>query len=244
MQEASARRALITGASRGIGAAIARALARDGCAVTINYHSNSAAADALVADIVAAGGVAHALKADIADRDASMALVDAAAEKMGGLDILVCNAGVSVPVAFLETTPEMYDSLFDMTRGTFFAMQRASQVMADNGRIVAISTLGTRRVSFAPAYCASKTAIEQFCKGLAYELAPRGITVNAVLPGFTETDMLANQPEDFRGMMVGMTAMGRLGRPDDIAALVSFLVSADAGWVTAETISANGGVKP
>ena len=244
MREASVRRALITGASRGIGAAIARRLARDGCRVTINYHSNSNAADALVADIVSDGGVAYALQGDMADHVASMALVDTAAEKMGGLDILVCNAGVSVPAAFLETTPEMYDALFDIARGTFFAMQRTGQVMADNGRIVAISTLGTRRVSFAPAYCASKAAIEQFCRGLAYELAPRGITVNSVLPGFTETDMLANQPEDFKAMMVGMTAMDRLGKPEDIAALVSFLVSADAGWVTAETISANGGVKP
>lgn len=102
-----------------------------------------------------------------------MALVDSAAEKMGGLDILVCNAGVSASAAFMETTPEMYDALFDITRGAFFAMQRAGQVLADNSRIVALSTLGTRRVSFAPAYCGSKTAIEQFCKGLAYELAPR-----------------------------------------------------------------------
>lgn len=244
MHQGSVRRALVTGASRGIGAAIARRLARDGCAIAISYHSNSAAADALVAEIVSAGGVAHAFKADMADLNASKTLIDSAAEVMGGLDILVCNAGVSVPAAFLDTTPEMYDALFDIARGTFFAMQRAGQVMADNGRIVAISTLGTRRLSFAPAYCASKTAIEQFCKGLAYELAPRGITVNSVLPGFTETDMLAGQPEDFRAMMVGMTAMGRLGRPEDIAAVVGFLVSAEGGWVTAETMSANGGVRP
>lgn len=244
MQDVSARRALVTGASRGIGAAIARRLARDGCAVIINYRSDAAAADALIFDIVSAGGVAYPLQGDMADHDTAVALVDSAAEKMDGLDILVCNAGVSEPAAFLETTPEMYDALFDITRGTFFAMQRAGQVMADNGRIVAISTLGTRRVLSSPAYCASKTAIEQFCKGLAYELAPRGITVNSVLPGFTETDMLASLPEDFRAMMVGMTAMGRLGKPADIAALVSFLVSADGGWVTAETISANGGVRP
>ncbi|MBB6122392.1 SDR family oxidoreductase [Sphingobium subterraneum] len=244
MQDLPVRRALVTGGSRGIGAAIARRLARDGCTVTITYHSNSSAADELVADIASTGGVAYALQADTANLHASMASVDQAAELMGGLDILVCNAGVSVAAPFLETGPDMYDALFDITRGTFFAMQRAGQIIADHGRIVAISTLGTRRVSSSPAYCASKTAIEQFCKGLAYEVAPRGITVNAVLPGFTETDMLASLPADFKATMVGMTAMGRLGKSDEIAALVAFLVSSDGGWVTAETISANGGVKP
>ena len=237
------RRALVTGASRGIGAAIARRLADDGCTVVVNYRESESAARSVVADIESRGGTAHAVGADMADRKAATGLVDKAADLMGGLDILVCNAGIGNATPLLDTTPEDYDALFDIARGTFFALQRAGQLIDDGGRIIAVSTLGTRQAAAAPAYCASKIAIEQFCKGLAHEIAMRGITVNAVLPGFTKTGMLADLPEDYRKMMVDNTSMGRLGQPEDIAALVGFLAGADAGWITGEAISANGGAR-
>lgn len=236
------RVALVTGASRGIGRAIALRLATDRFRVAVNYVRDEAAAENLVEEIERAGGTAASFRADIADLDANRRLFEAAATHFGGLDVLVNNAGVAELGSFDAIGVGAYDRLFSITRGTYFAMQNGMRRLRDGGRIVNLSTGLTRNwAPMAAAYAGSKAAIEQFTRSLSKEAGARGITVNAVLPGVTRTDILgwatAEQLETARMQ----TSFGRLGEPQDIADIVAFLVSESARWITGQLIVANGG---
>src|SRR5918997_318177 len=234
---------LVTGASRGIGRAIAERLARDGANVVVNYARSADAAREVVSAIEVTGGRAAAVQADVSRVEDVRRLVRETVERFGRLDILVNNAGTAVYKPLMEAMEEDFDKTFALNaRGTFFAMQEAARRMADGGRIVSLSTGGT--VSGAPGasfYAGSKAAVEQFTKALAKEIGGRGITVNAVSPGFTDTDMLGDNPR-FKEIGAQMSPLGRLGKPEDVADVVGFLASEEARWITGQNVQAGGGV--
>jgi 3-oxoacyl-[acyl-carrier protein] reductase len=191
------KNALVTGASRGIGKAIAERLAGDGAAVVINYSRNEQLAQGVVNKILGKGGKAIAIQADIS-KSADVGRLFSEAEKaMGRLDIVVANAGVHILKTFVENTEADYDYIFDInTKGVFFALQQAARRVRDGGRIVVVSTGGTKmHFPNNSLYLGSKGAIEQFARSLAVELGPRNVTVNILSPGFTDTDMM---PEQYR----------------------------------------------
>ena len=235
--------ALVTGASRGIGRAIAERLARAGAMVVVNYARSADAAREVVPAKEATGGRAAAVQADVSRVEDVRRLVRETVERFGRLDILVNNAGTAVYKPLVEAMEEDFDKTFALNaRGTFFAMQEAARRMADGGRIVSLSTGGT--VAGAPGasfYAGSKAAVEQFTKALAKEIGGRGITVNAVSPGFTDTDMLGDNPQ-FKEMGAQLSPLGRLGRPEDVADVVGFLASEEARWITGQNVQAGGGV--
>jgi len=233
--------AIVTGASSGIGRAIAERLAADGALVVVNYLRSESKACAVVAGIQGKGGKAVAMQADISIvADARRLIVDTAAQ-FGRLDVLVNNAGKFVPKPLLDTTEADFDAQMALhAKGPYFAMQEAAKVMRDRGRIVNISSAGTKLHYYgATAYLGSRGALEQFTQGIAQELAPRGITVNTVAPGFTDTGILT---EPYRQMGIQLSPFKRLGTPEDIAEVVAFLVSDQARWVTGQTIQAGGGI--
>lgn len=239
------RTALVTGGSRGIGRATALRLARDGADVAITYAANAEAAERTVAEIAALGVRAHAERCDLRDITTIRPALDGVVKAFGRLDILVNNAGIGAGGPFAATSEAAYDALFAITKGVFFTLQAAMQVVAENGRIVNFSSGLTRNwAPAAAAYAGSKAAVEQFTRSLSKELGPRGITVNVVLPGVVETDMTANMPADRREHSRQQTSFGRLGRPEDIADVVAFLASDDARWITGQLIVANGGSTP
>jgi 3-oxoacyl-[acyl-carrier protein] reductase len=235
--------AIVTGASRGIGRAIAERLGRDGARVVLTYVSNEATAHEVVASIKSSGGEAQAVRADMKNLAEVRGMFDAAESRFGKVDILVNNAaGVNVFKPTEAMTIEDYDSMFLITRGVYFSLQEASKRLASNGRIVNISTAGTAMaMAGAGAYAGSKGAIEHFSMALAKELGPRGITVNTVRPGVTETDGLVLDAGSIQHL-VSQTPMGRLGKPADIAAAVALLVSDDAHWITGQNVAATGGI--
>ena len=233
--------ALVTGASSGIGRAIAERLARDGAAVVGNYRTNAEKARAVAERIVANGGTALAMQADMSRVAEAQRLVQDTVKQLHHLDILINNAGRFLPKSMEDTTEADFDAIMTLNaKGPYFAMQAAARVLRDGGRIVNISTALTH-LNFpnATAHLGSKAALEQYGKGLAQELAPRGITVNAVLPGFTDTGVLT---EHIRQVGIQMSPLKRLGLPADIADVVAFLVSEEARWLTGQTIHAGGGV--
>jgi 3-oxoacyl-[acyl-carrier protein] reductase len=237
--------ALVTGGSRGIGAAIVRRLAADGAVVTFTYASSEAAADEVVAEVKAAGGAAIAVRTDQADLSAIDGLFDRAAEPTGTLDIFVCNAAQAMVKPIADVTVEDYDELFATNvKGPYFAIQRAGRVLPDGGRIIALSTLNTvvpgPRISL---YAASKAALEQFVKIAAREYGPRAITVNTVSPGATDTDMFHDHnPPEAEDKLVGITALGRMGKPAEVADVVAFLAGPDSRWMTGQNLRATGGM--
>ena len=237
--------ALVTGGSRGIGAAIVRRLAADGAVVTFTYASNEAAAADVVAEVKAAGGEAVAIQADQADLTAVDELFDRAAEPTGTLDIFVCNAAQASVQLIADVTEDDFDTTFAANvKGPYFALQRAGRTLPDGGRIIAISTVNTALpgpgISL---YAASKGALEQFVKVAAREYGSRGITVNTVSPGATNTDMFHGaNPPDAEAALVGITALGRLGQPAEIADVVAFLAGPDSRWLTGQNIQASGGL--
>jgi len=245
MTEQHQRAAIVTGGSRGIGAAIARRLARDGIAVAINYASGQAAADALVAEIEAAGGRAIAVQADLADPATPARLFDAAEHAFGGVDILVNNAAV------MELGPlaEMSDAAFARqmsinVESVFRSLREAARRLRDGGRIVSFSStvVGLYQPGYG-VYAATKAAVEAMTHILAKELGSRRITVNAVAPGPVETRLfLEGKSEQQVRAIAAMNPFGRLGRPEDIASVVSFLTGRDGGWINGQIIRANGGV--
>lgn len=233
--------AIVTGASTGIGRAIAERFAEDGALVVVNHSKSPEKAQQVVIGIQAKGGKALAFQADMSRVSEARRLVRETVAQFGRLDILVNNAGKFMPKPMAETTEEEFDLLMALhAKGPYFAMQEAAQVLKDGGRIINVSTCATR-MSFpgATAYLGSKAALEQYTKGLAHELAPRGITVNTVSPGFTETGMMT---ESYRQMGLELSPLKRLGLPQDIADVVAFLVSDQARWLTGQTIQVGGGV--
>ena len=233
--------ALITGGSRGIGRAIAERLAAEGAAVVINYARSEQLAQEVVKAISAKGGKAIAIQADVSKPAEVRRLFNEAEKAMGGLDIVVANAGVYIVKPLIENTEADYDYIFDInTRGVFFTLQEAGRRVRDGGRIVVVSTGGTK-MHFAnmSLYLGSKGAIEQFARSLSRELGPRNVTVNVLSPGFTETDML---PEEYRDYGASLSPFNRVGAPQDIAEVAAFLASDAARWITGQNVQAGGGV--
>jgi 3-oxoacyl-[acyl-carrier protein] reductase len=233
--------AIVTGASSGIGRGIAERLAQNGASVVVNYAKSADKAKQVVAGIEAKGGKAVAIQADMSQAADARRLVKDAVKQFGRLDIVVNNAGDFLAKPLAETTEDEFDRLFALNaKGPYFVMQEAAGIIAEGGRIVNISTDGTHLgFSGATAYLGSKGALEQFTKGLAHELAPKGVTVNTVSPGFTETEMMK---EPFRTVGIQMSPLKRIGLPKDIADVVAFVVSEDARWLTGQNLHAGGGV--
>jgi 3-oxoacyl-[acyl-carrier protein] reductase len=233
--------AIVTGASSGIGRAIAERLARDGAMVIVNYGTSMDKAKAVVAGIESNGGQAVAIQGDMSQVSDVRRLVQETMQRFGRLDILVNNAGMALFKPLVETTEQEFDEIVALNaKGPYFAMQEAAKVVEPGGRIVNISTDGTH-MSFAnvTAYLGTKGVLEQFTKGLALELAPKGVTVNTVSPGFTDTAMI---PDAFRETGAEMSPLKRLGTPQDIADVVAFMVGDEARWLTGQNIHAGGGV--
>ncbi len=241
----SGKTALVTGASRGIGRAVALKLGQMGAAVVVNYLHSAAAAEEVVAQIVAQGGKALAIKADMADLQAIEKLFDRSIDKFGQLDILVNNAGMAIFKPLAEVSEDDYEQQFSLNvKGLLFACQQAARKLADGGRIINISTSVTKMMlPNYGLYAASKGAVEQLTKVLAKELGSRGITVNAVSPGPTDTELFREGKTAAQIRQMGsMSAFNRIGTVEDIAGAVALLVSDEAGWISGQDICANGGL--
>ena len=242
-----AKVAIVTGASRGIGAAIARRLARDGMQVVVNYASGKEAADELVATILADGGSAIAVKANVANADEVQALFAAAEAAFGGVDVLVNNAGIMPPAlpALADTDDATFDSLFAINvKGSFNTMRRAATHLRQGGSVINFSSsvIGLALPGYS-IYGASKAAIEMMTTIFAKELRGKNITVNAIAPGPTATALFLNgKTTEAIQRMSKMAPLERLGTPDDIAAAVAFLAGPDGRWVNGQTLRANGGL--
>lgn len=245
MTSQSQRAAIVTGGSRGIGAAIARRLAQDGIAVVINYVSGRDAAEALAAEIEAEGGRAIAVQADLADPLAPARLFDAAEHAFGGVDILVNNAGVMELGPIAEMADEAFARQMSINlESVFRSLREAARRLRDGGRIISFSSsvVGLYQPGYG-VYAATKAAVEALTHILAKELGSRRISVNAVAPGPVETRLfLEGKSEQQLRAIAALNPFGRLGRPDDIAGLVSFLAGRDGGWINGQIIRANGGV--
>ncbi|CAN7756563.1 SDR family oxidoreductase [Caballeronia sp. LjRoot34] len=237
--------AIVTGASRGIGAAVARRLANDGFAVVVNYASSSKEADALVAELATQGTKAIAIKADVANADEVRAMFDTTEQQLGKVDVLVNNAGVLKTVPLAETSDALYEQTFGINvRGTFNTLREAAARMNDGGRIINFSstTLALNMPGYA-VYNATKAAVEAFTHVFAKELRGRNITVNAVAPGPIATSLFLDGKTDEQiQTFAKMPPLQRLGQPEDIASVVSFLAGPDAGWVNGQILRANGGI--
>jgi 3-oxoacyl-[acyl-carrier protein] reductase len=237
--------AIVTGGSRGIGAAIAARLAQDGFAVTVNYAGNAKAAAEVVAAIEKAGGKAIAVQGDVSEPSAVRALFDATEKAFGGVDVLVNNAGIMTTAKFDDESDEAFDRMIAINiKGTFNGLREASKRMRNGGRIVNFSTsvVGTRLEKYG-VYTATKAAVEAMTGILAKEMRGRNITVNAVAPGPVATELLtAGKTPEMLAMFAKGAPLERLGTPDDIARVVSFLAGPDGGWINAQVIRANGGL--
>jgi 3-oxoacyl-[acyl-carrier protein] reductase len=245
MTDTTQRVAIVTGSSKGIGRAIALRLARDGMAVVVNYSSSQGAADEVVREIENAGGKAIAVKADIGKSAEVAALFDAAEQSFGGTDVIANNAGVMK----LAPLTEMSDADFERQialnlTGTFYGIREGGRRLRDGGRIINFSSSTVRVLgpTYGP-YVASKAGVEAMTLVASRELAKRRITVNTVAPGPVETELFMNgKSDELVQNIVKNIPLGRLGQPEDIAAVVSFLAGADGGWVNGQTLRVNGGL--
>ena len=246
MSKLKGKVALVTGASKGIGAGIAKALAAEGAAVVVNYASSKAGADAVVAEITKAGGKAVAVKGDVA-KDAQ-AIADAAVKEFGRLDILVNNSGVYEFAPLEQITEEHFRKQFDVNvLGLLLTSQAAAKHMTQGGSIINIGSLVTRIVPpGSSVYSGTKGAVDAITGVLSRELGPRQIRVNALNPGMVETEgthAAGFIGSDFHQQAIAQTPLGRIGQPQDIASIAVFLASDDSYWLTGEKLYAGGGVR-
>ena len=236
---------LVTGASRGIGAAIASRLAEAGAKVIVNYANSKGAAEETVQAIREKGGDAIALQADVSKAEDVKKLFDDAIAHYGRIDVLVNNAGVLIYKLVKDTTDEDFDRQFDINvKGVFNTLRESATRLADNGSIINLSTSVNRLIlpTYAT-YVATKAAVEQFTRVFAKEMGSRGINVNSVSPGPTNTELFMNgKSQEVVNRLASLSAFNRLGEPDDIAKVIVFLASDDAKWISAQNIGANGGM--
>ena len=246
MSRLSGRRALVTGASRGIGRAVALRLASEGASVALNYNSGKEEAEAVAAEIAAAGGSAVTLRGNVADAAQAEALVDAAAEALGGLDILVNNAGITRDNLLMRLSEDDWDAVIDTNlKGAFLCTKAAIRPMLRqrSGRIVNMSSVVALTGNPGQAnYTAAKAGLIGFTRTVAREVASRGITVNAIAPGFIATQMVDSIPEELQAQIRERIPLGAFGTPEDVAGCVAFLVSADAAYITGQVLSIDGGL--
>jgi 3-oxoacyl-[acyl-carrier protein] reductase len=243
-QKLAGKVAVVTGGSRGIGAAIARRLATDGASMAITYTKGADAAASVIKEIERAGGKAIAIQADAADADAVKAAIEKTVATFGRLDVLVNNAGTAIPKTFEEATLEEMDRVIDINiRGVFVATQAALKHMPDGGRIITIGSAAGERVltpGLVP-YAATKGAVKIFTQGLAREVGSRGITVNNVQPGPIDTD-LNPAAGDWAVPQKAVTALNRYGHVDEVAAMVAFVAGPEASYVTGANLTVDGGM--
>jgi 3-oxoacyl-[acyl-carrier protein] reductase len=245
MSNKTNRVAIVTGASRGIGAAVAERLATDGFTVVINYSGDTNSAEALARRIEDKGGRALTAKADVSDPNAVRGMFDAAEAAFGGVDVLVNNAGIMKLAKIADSDDALFDQQIAVNlKGSFNAMREAGKRLRDGGRIVNFSTsvVGTRPETYG-VYAATKSAIETMTRILSKEMRGRHINVNAVAPGPTSTDLfLHGKSPELIDRLARMNPLERLGTPQDIAAAVSFLVGPDGSWINGQVLRANGGM--
>ncbi len=248
MAKLTGKVAVVTGASKGIGAAIAEELAKDGASVIVNYASSAAGAEAVVAKIKAAGGKAKAVHADVNKPAEAKQLIAAAVSEFGRLDILVNNAAVYDFLPLDKITEAHFDRMFNLNvKGLLFATQAAAAAIGEHGGT--IINIGSMASLASPpgssVYSATKGAVDVITRALAGELGPKKIRVNAVLPGPVETEGTQSMAEwdQFKAMLVPQTPLGRVGQPRDISTVVSFLASDDAGWITGQILPTAGGLR-
>jgi 3-oxoacyl-[acyl-carrier protein] reductase len=233
--------ALVIGGSRGIGRAVVERFAADDAAVAFSYVERQQTAAELAEAVARRGGRAVPLRADLADTNQIRRLFDEAEQALGGLDIVVVNAAVAVIKPMIELTEADFDRVFSVnTKGTFVALQQAARRVRDGGRIIVTSTGGTQMLMTQTSlYLGSKGAVEQFVRVLAREIGPRGVTVNAVSPGYTDTELL---PERDRAVAAASSPFNRVGQPEDVAEAFAFLAADSGRWITGQNIAAGGGV--
>jgi 3-oxoacyl-[acyl-carrier protein] reductase len=245
MGETDNRVAIVTGASRGIGAAVAERLAGDGFTVVVNYAGDAASAEALAHGIEQAGGQAIAVQADVSDAAAVRRMFDAAEAAFGGVDVLVNNAGIMTVASVAETPDEGFDRMVAVNlKGSFNTLREAATRLRSGGRIINFSSsvVGLLQPGYA-AYAATKAGVEAMTSVLARELRGRSVTVNAIAPGPTATDLfLKGKPQELIERMAKMAPLERLGQPSDIAAAVAFLAGPDGAWINGQVLRANGGI--
>ncbi len=235
--------AIVTGGAGGIGSAISRRLASDGYHVVIAYSTSAAAAQRLAAELTAEGGAASARAADVRKADQVTALFDGVKAELGRIDCVINNAGTMVPRPLADLNDDVYDLVFDVNvRGALRVLREAGRTLADGGRVVNISsTLVQAPIPGSGAYAASKAALELFGQVAAKELGPRGITVNALRVGPTVPGMFSKAPPERQAAMAVASPFKRLGQPQDISDVVSFLASEAGRWITGQVITVDGG---
>lgn len=245
METLNGKVVLVTGASRGIGSTIANQIAEAGAKVIVNYSGNKEAADKVVEQIIAKGGDAIAVQADVSKTDEVKNLFDIAIAHFGKIDVLVNNAGIMITKLIKDTTDEDFTRQFDINvKGTFNTMREAATRLENNGSIINFSTSVNRIMlpSYAT-YVATKAAVEQLTRVFSKEVGSKGINVNSVSPGPTNTELFTNgKPQEVIDRLASLSAFNRLGEPDDIAKIVVFLASDNAKWITAQNIGVNGGM--
>lgn len=245
MKNLSGKVAVVTGSSKGIGAATALKLSEAGAKIIINYSSNQMAADEVVSNIKTHGGEAFAIKADISKKEEVVRLFDGSIAHFGKVDIWVNNAGVMLNAMIKDLNEEQLERQLDLNvKGVFYSLQQAATKLSDNGSIINLSSTVTRTIfPTYGVYAATKAAVEQMSRVFAREIGSRGINVNCVLPGPTGTDLFLNgKSEEQVAQLASTNAFKRLATPEDIAKVVVFLATDEAKWITGQSIGANGGM--